>query len=241
MLDQYTPMKSRVMLYPPGAGGSWLIHTLYQLPTKTIQPHFHSVWLDPELMQNIHHRDMDVQKISDSLVVFGGDSWFNIYLNLIYKLYHLERGWLVSRQPEFLIRKMINLITVIREHEIYCRDFVWEWLFYDWQQFYQCVANFQQQHQANVIDSTEFDRRRTNYIASCVNPMLIFEDWNSLYWICAVLGQAQYQKIQFDITEFNIDHLRIIAQQVYPTLDAIPCVNTKTQIVIPTLVTLNAT
>jgi hypothetical protein len=226
-------MKSRVLLYPPGAGGSWLIHTLHQLPTQPLQPHFHTVWQDPELMQNVHHQDMDVKKISESLVVLGGDSWFNIYLNLVYKLYHLERGWLVIKQPDFLIRKMINLVTVIREHEPYARDFVWEWLFYDWQRFYQCVATFQQQYQSNVMVPAEFDSRRIQYIATCVNPMLIFEDWHNLYWICAVLGQARYQKIQFDINGLDRNQLRELAEQIYPTLDAIPCVNTKTQIVIP--------
>jgi hypothetical protein len=228
-------MKSRVLLYPPGAGGSWLIHTLHQLPTQPLQPHFHTVWQDPELMQNVHHRDMDVKKISESLVVLGGDSWFNIYLNLVYKLYHLERGWLVIKQPDFLIRKMINLVTVIREHEPYRRDFVWEWLFYDWQKFYQCVATFQQQYQSNVMVSAEFDSRRIQYIATCVNPMLIFEDWHNLYWICAVLGLARYQKIQFDITGLDRNQLGELAEQIYPSLDAIPCVNTMTQIVIPTL------
>jgi hypothetical protein len=226
-------MKSQVLLYPPGCGGSWLIHTLHQRPTKTIQPHFHSVWFDPELMHSVHHQSKDIKTIHKPLVVFGGDSWFNMYLNLIYKLYHLHSNWLVTQQPDFLVHKMINSVTVIREHETYCRDFVWEWLFYDWQQFYQCVANFQQQHQASVISSTDFDNRRTNYIASCVNPMMIFEDWNNLYWVCAVLGQARYQKIQFDIISLDFNHLQELAQQIYPTLDAIPCVNTQTQIVIP--------
>lgn len=226
-------MKSQVLLYPPGAGGSWLIHTLHQLPIQPLRPHFHTVWQDPELMQSVHHQSMDVKKISELLVVFGGDSWFNMYLNLIYKLYHLERGWLVTQQPDFLIRKMINLVTVIREHEPYARDFVWEWLFYDWQRFYQRVATFQQQYQSNVIVPAEFASRRIQYIATCVNPMLIFEDWNNLYWTCAVLGQARYQKIQFDITGLTCGQLQELARQIYPTLDAVPCVNTMTQIVIP--------
>jgi hypothetical protein len=195
------------------------------------------VWLDPELIQDIHHQGVGVKKFPDPMtsytVVLGGDSWFNMYLNLIYKLYHLERNWLVTQQQDFLIHKMINLVTVIREHETYTRDFVWEWLFYDWQRFYRCVANFQQQHRANVITTTDFDSRRIQYIATCVNPVLIFEDWHNLYWICAVLGQAQYQKIQFDITRLDRDQLADLAQSIYPTLHAIPCVNTKTEIIIP--------
>lgn len=185
-------------------------------------------------MQNVHHQGLGETKTFDPpLVVFGGDSWFNMYLNLVYKLYHLERGWLATRPQDFLIRKMINLVTVIRDHEHYRRDFVWEWLFYDWEQFYQRVAKFQQQHQADVIDSVDFNSRRTQYIATCVNPMLIFEDWHNLYWICAVLGQAQYQKIQFDVTGLDRNQLRELAEQIYPTLAAVPCVNTMTQIVIP--------
>jgi hypothetical protein len=227
-------MKSRVLLYPPGAGGSWLIHTLHQCPQQPLQPHFHTVWQDPELMQNVHHQELGEIKIFDPpLVVFGGDSWFNMYLNLVYKLYHLQRGWMATRQQDFLIRKMINLVTVIREHEPYARDFVWEWLFYDWEQFYQRIAKFQQQHKSDIINPAEFDSRRIQYIATCVNPMLIFEDWHNLYWICAVLGQARYQKIHFDITGLDRGQLQELARQIYPKLDAIPCVNTMTQIVIP--------
>ena len=240
MSDYSSLMKSKILLYPPGAGGSWLIHTLHQCPTRLLQPHFHTVWQDPELMQDIHCQNLgqkifpqSLKIIRDPMVVLGGDSWFNMYLNLIYKLYHLERNWLVTQTHDFLIHKMINLVTVIRDHETYARDFVWEWLFYDWQRFYQCVAHFQQQHRANVITPTDFDSRRIQYISTCVNPVLIFEDWNNLYWICAVLGQAQYQKIQFDITGLDRDQLADLAQSIYPTLHAIPCVNTKTEIIIP--------
>jgi hypothetical protein len=227
------PMKSRLLLSPPGAGGSWLVHTIHQCPPQPSQPHFHIVWQDPELMKNVHHQGLDETIFNHPLVVFGGDSWFNMYLNLVYKIYHLTRRWLATRQQDFLIYKMINLVTAIREHEAYARDFVWEWLFYDWQRFHQCIAMFQQQHKSDIIDPVDFDSRRTQYIATCVNPVLIFEDWHNLYWICAVLGQAQYQKIQFDVAGLDRNQLRELAEQIYPRLDAIPCVNTKTQIVIP--------
>lgn len=184
-------------------------------------------------MKNVHHQGLDETIFNHPLVVFGGDSWFNMYLNLVYKIYHLTRRWLATRQQDFLIYKMINLVTAIREHEAYARDFVWEWLFYDWQRFHQCIAMFQQQHKSDIIDPVDFDSRRTQYIATCVNPVLIFEDWHNLYWICAVLGQAQYQKIQFDVAGLDRNQLRELAEQIYPRLDAIPCVNTKTQIVIP--------
>jgi hypothetical protein len=231
------PLKHHTLLYPPGAGGSWLISTLHQHPLNQWQPHFHEVWKHPDLMQNIHHRSLNGQKLGPSLVTLGGQSWFNFYLNLIYKLYHLERGWLIESQREFLIHKMVNMVTVIREHEIYQKNFEWEWLFYDRTKFYQHVADFQLKHCAGLIDPQDFERRCQRYIDTCVNPIMIFEDWDNLYWVCAVLGQAQYQQHKINLADSNLQSLSEQAQTLYPKLHAVPCVNTKTNLFIPNVAT----
>lgn len=229
-------MKDHTLLYPPGAGGSWLISTLHQLNWFQDQPHYHNVWFRPELMKNIHHRVL-INYQPPNMVVFGGASWFNFYLNTIYKLYHLERSWLTANHTHFLINKMIELVSVIREHEQHANDFEWEWLFSDPPQLHQTITKFQLQHGADAIDRDNFEQRAWHYIQTCVNPVLIFEDWDNLYWICAVLGQARYQSHQLDLTDFCVDALSKQARALYPKLDAVLCVNTKTNLRIPSLVT----
>ena len=229
-------MKYCTLLDPPGAGGSWLISTLHQLDWNQDQPHFHNVWRQPELMQNIHHRSLTNHQ-PQNLVVFGGVSWFNFYLNIIYKLYYLERAWLTADRTHFLINKMIELVSVIREHERYTNDFEWEWLFSDQPRLYQTITQFQLQHAAAVIDCNNFEQRAQHYIQTCVNPVLIFEDWNNLYWVCAVLGLARYQSHQLDLSNCDLYTLSCQARALYAKLDAVPCANTKTNLMIPSIVT----
>lgn len=228
-------MKDCTLLYPPGAGGSWLISTLHQLSWCQNQPHYHNVWRQSELMQNIHHRVLANYQ-PPNIVVFGGVSWFNFYLNTIYKLYHLERSWLTPDRAPFLINKMIELVSVIREHERYRNNFEWEWLFDNQPRLHQTITEFQLQHGADAIDCNNFEQRAQHYIHTCVNPVLIFEDWSNLYWVCAVLGQAQYQSHQLDLTDFCVGALSNQARALYPKLDAVLCVNTKTNLRIPSLV-----
>jgi hypothetical protein len=228
-------MKDYTLLSPPGAGGSWLISTLHQIISRPGQAHYHKVWVQPGIMRNIHHHNL-MEYQPPNLVVWGGMSWFNFYLNLIYKLYHLERHWLVASRANFLTIKMIKLVSLIREHERHVNHYEWEWLFSDQSRLHQKIAEFQLQHGASVIDRSEFDERAQRYIQSCVNPILIFEDWTNLYWVCAVLGQALYQSHKLDFTDLHIHSLSDQARALYPKLDAVPCVDPKTNLRIPDLV-----
>ena len=177
--------------FPGGAGGNWLKHTLdiLDVPESGIV-NFHRRYPTINDISLIH--ELDVNKFD---FLYSGCSYFNFYLNVVYKLFHHDiRIFDNIDIPENYLRAFLELINTAK---FLCRfaeiessiHFDFDELVNDGQLFHNKIQDLQIGNSCPVLSYTDFVKRKQKFVDTCVCPDGIYKNFDNPVWVTFVLGQ----------------------------------------------------
>lgn len=203
------------LYYPPGAGGVWLMTTCTLAPlTQDRYVHFHSVDIKNNWIKTGHTVDM-----YGPGVLFSGSYYFNFFLNHIYKFFYYGLNLFESDYKNYFL----NIVAVafeICKFSIYTNkvDFDFDDLVNNPYVFYNSITTLQKNNNKSIIEYDDFYLRRKKFIASCINPVDMVENFDNMIWVAFVLGQLMIHNIcpEFLISELsNQDKCKQFAKENY--------------------------
>jgi hypothetical protein len=175
--------------FPGGAGGNWLLKLLCNelLSDNNINFHKHNFNQIKKYSINIGH-ELDTAKFD---YLYSGKSYFNFYLNVIYKFFHNDKD--IFNQTDY----KTYFLECINTARFLCKfDQIHDHVFFDYddlidapKNFYTQLYKFQIKHFYDIISEEDFLLRRERYINTCVNPNPIKHNFDNMFWVCFVLGQ----------------------------------------------------
>ena len=190
--------------FPGGAGGNWLHNTLLQNTYDPGSVNFHK-----------HGKDLPLNKDNNILIVheidpskfkylLSGKSYFNFYLNVIYKFFHHDLDIFNQTDYKNYFLECVNTARFL------CKfDHIHKHIFFNFDDlinapdnFYTQISKFQIDNNYQLIPNEEFLIRRAVFIRTCVNPSTINFNFDNMFWVCFVLGQLM--NIDLVPTEFSI-------------------------------------
>jgi hypothetical protein len=217
-----------------GAGGNWLKSILNLDPLENKKYiNFHNVYQKNDWIK-ISHMTED----SESKLIFSGTSYFNFFVNHIYKHYYYEHNlfetteyehyWLTIVAASFKICQFDKFLNIL--------DFNFDDLVNNPTNFYNVISNLQKLSNKPIIDFDDFLYRREKFIDICVNIDDMVENFNNMIWVAFVLGQLMCYKIHpvFSIADFKNQNLcKQFAQENYHHCQLKNFINFDTQVFLP--------
>jgi hypothetical protein len=175
--------------FPNGAGGNWLLNLLCNesLPDNPINFHKHNyAEIAKYGIKRIH--ELDATKFD---YLYSGKSYFNFYLNVIYKFFHNDLD--IFNQTDY----KTHFLECVNSARFICRfDQIHDRVFFNYddlidtpENFYTQLYKFQTKHSHDIISKEDFALRRNRYIGTCVNPAPIKHNFDNMIWVCFVVGQ----------------------------------------------------
>ena len=229
------------IFYPMGAGGAWLKSTLALTPLnnqKYVNFHGWSTNNSHSNQQSWVNLKHTIEDIGGSDLIFSGSSYFNFFVNHIYKHYCYEKDifnknnydyyWLtivaasygICKYNKFIDVLYFNFDDLIRQPDI----------------FYKKIVELQTNSNKPVIDFDNFLFRQKKFIYTCVNINGMIENFDNMYWVAFVLGQLMIYKIHptFPIAKIdNQDRCKQFARDNYHNCKLNNFVNFDTTIFLP--------
>jgi hypothetical protein len=204
--------------FPGGAGGNWLLSLLRNesLPNNPINFHDHNhAEIKKYSIKLIH--ELDPTKFD---YLLSGKSYFNFYLNVIYKLFHHDQDIFYQTNYKTHFLECVNTARFL------CKfDQIYNHVFFHYDDlidmpmnFYTQLYKFQIENSYKIISEEDFLLRRNQYVNTCVNPIPIKHNFDNMFWVCFVIGQLmdldlipqdffiyEYQN-QDQCKQFALDH-----------------------------------
>jgi hypothetical protein len=175
--------------FAPGAGGNWLENLLCNesLPSNPVNFHLHDRTQTKKYSIKLFH-ELDPTKFD---YLLSGKSYFNFYLNVIYKCFHHDLDIFNQTDYKTYFLECVNTARFV------CRfDQINDHVFFDYDDlidtpgnFYAQLYKFQIKHSYDTISEEDFLLRRNRYIDTCVNPATIKHNFDNMFWVCFVIGQ----------------------------------------------------
>jgi len=179
--------------FPGGAGGNWLISTLNfeSIQHNTINFHKHSTNKNYNI-RLVH--ELDQNKFD---YLFSGKSYFNFYVNVLYKCFHKEFDIFNTTSYKTHFLECINTARFICAFDkIFDRVFFnFEDLVNSPEKFYKKLHEFQTVNKFDKLNYEDFATRQQKFISTCVNISEIYENFDNMIWVCFVLGQLMNSDI----------------------------------------------
>lgn len=173
--------------YPGGSGGNWLLAMLVFRPIQTDSVNFHDYKTKNNYkIQMIH--ELDSTKFD---YLLSGKSYFNFYLNVVYKFFHNEADIFKQTDYKNYFLTCVNTARYIcKYNDLYSQIFFnYDDLITDPDKFYKKLNEFQEVNQLDKTAHEDFLFRQTTYINSCVNVNGVYENFDNMVWVCFVIGQ----------------------------------------------------
>jgi hypothetical protein len=211
--------------FPGGCGGNWLVSTITRELLSGARINFHQhQWSSHSLSIKLVH-ELDTANFD---YLYSGASYFNFYLNVIYKFFHVERNIFAQHSYQDYFLESVNTARFVCKFSK-IQDHIWfdfDQLVTEPDRFFKQLTLLQEQYQLPVLSDSEFDQRRSNFLNTCVDPSDVFENFNHLLWVTFVLGQLMEQDIvPSDFVIYKQENFQLcskFAQQHYQK-----CVHTK--------------
>lgn len=175
--------------FPGGAGGNWLLNLLCKdlLPDNPINFHKHNYAQIKKYSIELVH-ELDPTKFD---YLYSGKSYFNFYLNVIYKLFHHDLN--IFTQTDY----KTHFLECVNTARFLCKfDLIYDHVFFNYDDlidvpdnFYTQLYKFQIENSHNILSEEDFSLHRDRYIDTCVNPMPIKHNFDNMFWVCFVIGQ----------------------------------------------------
>jgi hypothetical protein len=187
------------LLFAPGSGGNWLIHTINNMPLKNNGTNFHQrTWtLASVLIEPTHHVP------AEPFLFFQGNLNLNFFLNSIYKYWFKEKH--AGNDPIWFLNKMLRNWSVIvnlsqLDHK---PDFDWHTLLHDPDQSHAQLLHLQNVHAQTAMSSADFLQRRQAFFNTMVSTSNVYQNWDNELWVLAVLADAKYQGVLPESWQFE--------------------------------------
>ena len=180
--------------YPGGAGGNWLLNLLRDepLPKNTINFHDHPLQIKKYFINIVH--ELEPTKFN---YLYTGKSYFNFYLNLIYKAFHHDLN--IFNQTDY----KTHFLECVNASRYICNfDQIYNYVFFNYDDLidapnnfykqlykFQSLYKFQIDNSYEVLSNEDFLLRQRVYVNTCVNPMPIKHNFDNMFWVCFVIGQ----------------------------------------------------
>lgn len=175
--------------FPGGAGGNWLLNLLCResLPDNPINFHKHDFTQIKKYPIKLVH-ELDPTKFD---YLYSGKSYFNFYLNVIYKFFHNVLN--IFNQTDY----NTHFLECVNTARFLCRfDQIYDHVFFNYDDlidapgnFYTQLYKFQIKNSYDIISEEDFLLRRARFINTCVNPVAIKHNFDNMVWVCFVIGQ----------------------------------------------------
>lgn len=183
------------LVYPNGAGGNWLSNLVYSLEHNTTtgtfntEGNFHSV----EKSQSIN---LSHSHAAGPCVVLDGTAIFNRYLNAITKLFNYQEAELKNASLQDTFEKLASYTSyfISRIEHLDTVDINFNHMLNDNEKFAQELFAVLDQYNFNYVkDQNKINTALTIYRASCTDPMLHFDNFDSVYWLGWCNGICKYE------------------------------------------------
>jgi hypothetical protein len=175
--------------FPGGAGGNWLLNLLSNesLSNNPINFHDHNYAEIKKYPIKLIH-ELDTTKFD---YLLSGKSYFNFYLNVIYKLFHHDRD--IFNQTDY----KTHFLECVNTARFLCKfDQIYDHVFFNYddlidipKNFYTQLYKFQFENSYKITSEEDFLLRRDRYLNTCVNPILIKHNFDNMFWVCFIIGQ----------------------------------------------------
>lgn len=190
------------LVFAPGAGGNWLVHTINNMPTvnKTVNFH-HRVWIPGAALIKPTHWFPP-----DHYLFLHGDLHLNFFLNSIHK-YWLTENQAGNDAVWFLNKMLRNWEVIVRlSHQPHQPDFDWQNLLHDPVASHAQLIRLQQQLGQEEMSLDEFSQRRNTLFDTMVSVQEVQNNWQHSVWILAVLADARLNGLLPMDWQFDSDH-----------------------------------
>lgn len=185
---------NKTIVFPGGAGGNWLLYLIYQLQRDIKYPvnfgtNFHSL-PKPDNIGLSHNHDL----LSDKYTKFlNGTSFFNIYLNVMYKLRLAEQQIFqlpIDERFELMAGETsTKLFFIDKPMDLQWEDiFNYESRFID--SFYDLMNTWSLEYIRNdsvIINSIAV------YKKTCIDPSTIFDNFENELWLGWCTGILKHE------------------------------------------------
>lgn len=186
-----------IISFPGGSGGNWLYNTLTYQTYNYGSVNFHT---SSDKKEKLVH-EIDPLKFK---YLLSGKSYFNFYLNVIYKYFHHDKDIFTETDYKNYFLECVNTARFL------CKfDHIHKHIFFNFDDlisapdnFYTQISRFQTDNNYQLIPNEEFLKRRAVFISTCVNPSTIHLNFDNMFWVCFVIGQLM--NMDLVPTEFSI-------------------------------------
>ncbi len=217
-----------------GAGSNWLKSTLnLELLENKKYINFHGIHQKHDWVGFTHATEN-----TEPNLIFSGTSYFNFFVNHIYKHYHhnlnlfgntdYEHYWMTIVAASFGICQADKFSNTL--------DFNFDDLVDNPTNFYNAITNLQKSSNKSIIEFDDFLFRRKKFVDSCVNISGMTENFDNMIWVAFVLGQLMAYKIHpsFSIADFKNQNLcKEFAQENYHHCRFKNFINFDTEVFLP--------
>jgi hypothetical protein len=153
------------LVFAPGAGGNWLIHTINNMPTVSEKVNFHHrVWAPGAALIKPTHWFPP-----DHFLFLHGDLHLNFFLNSIHKYWLTEDQ--AGTDPVWFLNKMLRNWAVIVKlsHLSHRPDFDWQSLLNNLTGSHAQLVELQQRLGQKEMSLDEFSQRRRSLFDTMVS------------------------------------------------------------------------
>lgn len=173
--------------YPGGSGGNWLLAMLNFETIQTDSVNFHNHNTNKNYPIRMIH-ELDSTKFD---YLLSGKSYFNFYVNVMYKNFHNEDD--IFRQTDYknyFLKCIDTARYVCNFDQLYSQTFFnFDDLVVEPEKFYNKLNEFQESNNFDKTDYNDFLFRRSAFIDSCVDISRVYENFDNMVWVCFVIGQ----------------------------------------------------
>jgi hypothetical protein len=201
------------LVFPPGAGGNWLIHTINNMPVIDGTANFHyRTWTPSSILIKPVHMFPP-----DHFLFLNGNLTLNFFLNGI------QKYWLAENYPGYgttrFLNSLLNIWAVIVtvSQQAHPPDFDWQNLLHDPASSHTQLIKLQHQFGQEEMSRAEFIQRRLALFNTLVSVREVQNNWQHPMWTVAVLADARLNGLLPNEWQFRADiswqHYRDLAQQ----------------------------
>jgi len=212
-------MNSIQIVFPKGAGGSWLASLIWNLQTQNWAIPKINTNFDNEPMGSVlrdhypstHYVDSAIPKL-----LLSTNRFFNVYLNhvkkILYPIHHADSAADGSRIV-LLADKIQPWLTDQDFKNFYCTniDLEYELIFSDELKFIKRLYEILDQYKISYIKNKKYIRdSMTNYRSTCESPEKHLGNIDSFEWLGFCLAMSRVKNItvdQFDLLD-TIDNIK---------------------------------
>lgn len=185
---------TKIINFPGGAGGNWLISLLTTEPIpKSAIKNWHN-----HTISAAHAKFRTEHLLTDNYdILYSGSHYYNFYLNVLYKYYYVEQDFDPTYQGRFNklfeVARWLNDWNVAHGHKQ--ADIFFDHLINEHLTFYENIVKIQDSMDLPSIDFDEFLIRRSLFFDTCIKTDDSFGNFDSMAFVIFVLAWLERQGI----------------------------------------------